>query len=213
MEKVIIESKPDVESPVFAVALPGVGNVGLIALGFFSKFSGAKKFGHYYSKNFPDHVMIQGNGVCALPGFDFFASKSINPNMVIAISNTPITSEDSKSYYDVFDEIVGFAVEVHSRMLIALDAVAVASKSDEIYVAATTPRLLKDFSAFGAKPYEAKRLPGPVGLLLGLSEYHQLKGVGILGSAASFQPDNESGRRVYDFLAKALDLRRIDTPA
>lgn len=213
LERVVVESAPDVKTPIFAVGFPGVGNVGLIALDLLLKFSDGKKFGNYYSKNFPDHIVIQDDGVCHLPRLEFFASKSVDPNVVMVMSNTPILSEDPKSYYDVLDDIVRFALELHSSMLIAVDGVATMSeKLDIIHVSATDPKLVIDFEKLGAHSYEAGRLPGSIGLLVGLSEYHGLKGIGLLGSAASFLPDNEAGKRVHDFLVKALHLTRVDAP-
>jgi len=214
LERVLVESTPDVKAPVVAVALPGIGNVGLIALGLLLKFSDGKRFGAYCTKNFPDHVVIGENGVCHLPRFDLFSSRFVEPNIVIVMSETPILSEESKSHYDVLDEIVRFALEMGSCLVVAVDGVAaVSGKSDLIYASATKPKLVKEFERFGAKRYEAARLPGPVGLIIGLSKYYGLNGVGVLGSATSFLPDNEAGKRVYEFLLKALNLRRVEAPA
>jgi predicted ATP-grasp superfamily ATP-dependent carboligase len=134
--------------------------------------------------------------------------------MVMAMSNTPILSDDAKSYYDFLDEIVRYALRLNSSMLIAVDGVAaVSGRSDLIHVFATDPKLVTDFKKFGAHPCEAGKLTGSVGLLIGLSGYHGLNGIGVLGSATSFLPDNEAGRRVYDFLVRALHLRRVDASA
>ena len=214
MEKITVDSTPDVVKPVFAVALPGVGNVGVIALGLLLKFSDSKRFGNYYSKNFPDYVVIEDNGLCHLPRFDLYASKSVNPNIVMMISNTPIISEESKSHYDVLDRIVEFALEIDSSLLVAVDALAVVNgKPDTIHVTGTTSELVTDFEKLGARQYEAEKLPGSVGLLLGLSEYHGLRGIGVIGSTTSFVPDNNSGNRMYEFLLRALHLRKIDVHA
>jgi proteasome assembly chaperone (PAC2) family protein len=214
LDRVIVESMPDVERPIFAVGFSGVGNVGLIALDLLLKFSDGKKLGNYYSKNLPDHIVIEDDGVCHLPRLEFFASKSVDPNIVMVMSSTPMLSEDPKSRYDVLDDIVRFALELHSSMLIAVDGVATMSdKVDVIHVSATNPKLVMDLQKLGAHPYEAGRLPGSVGLLVGLSEYRGLKGIGVLGSAASFLPDSEAGKRVYDFLVKALHFTKVDAPA
>ncbi len=213
MEKANIESAPDVRSPIFAVALPGVGNIGLIALGLLLKFSDGKKFAHYHNKNFPDYVIVEENGLCRLPGFDFYASKSVEPNIVLAMSDTPIISEEPKSYYDVLDEIVRFALELNSSILVAVDGVAaVGGKTDSIHIVATAKELVTDFKKYGAHSYEAPSLPGAVGLFVGLSQRHGLRGVGLLGNAASSLPDSEAGQRMYDFLIRALHITKINTP-
>lgn len=211
MEKVNIESTPEVRTPIFVVALPGVGNIGLIALGLLLKFSDGKRFAHYHSKNFPDYVIVEETGICRLPGFDFYASKSVEPNLVLAMSDTPIISEEPKNYYDVLDEVVRFALELNSTIMVAVDGVAaVDGEGDSIHVVATAKELVADFEKFGAHSCEAPRLPGSVGLLVGLSQRHGLRGVGLLGNTASSVPDGEAGQRMYDFLVRTFHITKAN---
>lgn len=202
-------SVPKVDAPVVAVATAGAGNVGLIALNLLLNFCDGKKIGELHSKNLPDYITVENSGVCHLPRFDLYSSRSVKPNLVFVMSDSSILSNEPRSHYDVFDEIVEFAMQLRPSMIVGIDGVVEATKdSNVIYVSATSSNLVKRFCQFGPRIYNAGRLPGSVGLLIGLCEYHSLGAVGILGSIGSFVSGSEAGKRVYDLLTRTLNISK-----
>lgn len=202
-------SAPNVDAPVVVVATAGAGNVGLIALNLLLKFCDGKRLGELHSKNLPDYITVEKSGVCHLPRFDLYSSRSVRPNLVLVMSDSLILSNEQRSHYDVFDEIVKFTMQLRPSMIVGIDGVVEATQdSNTIYVSATSSNLVKRFCQFGARIYNAGRLPGSVGLLIGLCEYHGVGGVGILGSIGSYVSSSEAGKRVCDFLTKTLSISK-----
>jgi proteasome assembly chaperone (PAC2) family protein len=209
LERVVENLPPNVDVPVVVVATAGAGNVGLIALNLLLKFCDGKKFGELHSKSLPDYITVENSGVCHLPRFDLYSSRNVRPNLVFVMSDSLILSNEPRSHYDVLDEIVEFAIQLRPSLIVGIDGIVEATKdSNAIYASATSSDLVKRFCQFGARVYNAGRLPGSVGLLIGLCEYHGVGGVGILGSTRSFVSSTEAGKRVHDFLTRTLSISK-----
>ena len=71
-----IDKTPKLKNPIFIEGLPGIGNVGKLAVEHLIDFMKAKKFAELYSKDFPPQVFINPDGTVKLVNNEFYYWKT-----------------------------------------------------------------------------------------------------------------------------------------
>ena len=71
-----IAEKPKLKNPIFIEGLPGIGNVGKLAVEHLIDSIGAIKFAEIYSKDFPPQVFINNDGTVKLVNNEFYYWKA-----------------------------------------------------------------------------------------------------------------------------------------
>lgn len=207
MDKTYIRQlfKPGLDKPTFIVGLPGFGNVGKIAARLLIKFSGAKPFAELYSPFFPDYVLINPEGICRAPRYEFYASTSEKRNLIILTGDTQPSLDDVIAHYELCKEILDFAVnEYGTQFLVTMGGVPVPAPKKEVYAAATSPEFATEIMEKGAIIYGKGRIMGGTGLFLGLAKKCGLKGICLLGATTGMRADKSAGLEVFKLLVKVL---------
>lgn len=194
---------PILKSPIFVQGLPGIGNVGKIAAYLLIKFCGAKPFAELYAPFFPDYVSVDPDGVCQLPKYQFYASSMEKNDFIIMTGDTQPSFEDVVAHYDLCGDIVKFALKYDCSLVITMGGVPSSENKNEVYVAATSPRLVREFAEKGASIYRG-RIVGATGLMLGIAKENGLDGACLLGATTGFGADRGAGFSVFKLLTKAL---------
>jgi len=201
---------PPLDSAVFVVGLPGLADAGRTAARLLVDFVNAKLFAEYYSSRFPDNVVIEESGVCRLPRYEFYESCSCQPNIVVLSGDATIAEEEPKAHYEVFNQIVNFALKLKSRCIVVLDSIRpVAEEKNAVYGAATKRGLASKLESGGAKLFKKNQLPGYAGMILGLSSLHGIDGLGILSTTVSLMPDRDAALNIFKFLVKTFDVKQL----
>jgi proteasome assembly chaperone (PAC2) family protein len=195
---------PTLEKPVFVQGLPGFGNVGRIAAHLLIKFCEAKPFAELYSPSFPDYVSISSKGIAYLPKYEFYAAPMEKNNLVIMTGETQPSFDDVLAHYQVCSEIVDFAEKLDCHFMVTMGGVPITEDKAQVYVAATSSRLAKEFMEKGAVIYSKGRIVGGTGLTLALAKERRLDGVCLLGTTTGFKADRGAGFMVFKFLMKAM---------
>lgn len=207
MDKTYIRQlfKPKLDKPVFVIGLPGFGNVGKIATRLLIKFADAKPLAELYSPFFPDYVLINSEGICRPPRYEFYASSSEKRNLIILTGDTQPSLDDVIAHYELCKEILDYAVnEYGTQFLITMGGVPVPTAKKEVYTAATSPELATEIMEKGAIIYGKGRIMGGTGLFLGLAKKYGLKGVCLLGATTGMRADKGAGLEVFKLLVKVL---------
>ena len=71
-----VEKKPKLNNPILIEGLPGIGNVGKLAVEHLIEMTKAKKFAEIYSKDFPPQVFINPDGTIKLVNNEFYYLKA-----------------------------------------------------------------------------------------------------------------------------------------
>lgn len=201
--------KPELKDPVLIEGLPGFGEVGKLAAGLLIKFINAKLFAELYSPYFPDHVVIKEDGISRLPCYEFFASTTCVPNIVVLTGDLQPSPEEIVGHYDLCGMILDFAQSVNCKKIITLGGYPDQTPgASGIYVAATSESLTASLAGQGASIYKGGRIVGAAGLVLGLAKIRGLEGVCILGATPGIFPDNAAAMAVFQFLIKVLGLKQ-----
>lgn len=196
--------RPQLENPILICGLPGLGEVGRIVAYLLIKFTRAELFAELYSPSFPDYVLIDDEGVCRPPRYEFYASKTGGKDFIILTGDVQPLMEDVLAHYEVCGRVLDFAADYGCRFIITVGGAPGPQVEREIYVAATSQKMAQGFVEKGAIIYAGGRIVGASGLLLGLAKERGLDGVCLLGSTRGLTADRESGSHVYRFLMKIL---------
>jgi proteasome assembly chaperone (PAC2) family protein len=201
---------PKLKNPIYIIGVSGVGNVGRVSARLLVEWSQAKLFSKFYSQYFPDQALIQNDGTCSLPKWEFYESSFCHPNLIIAVGDSKISIEEPEAYYNVLDEILSFGLKFKAKNLIVIDGVAALSEDyiKDIYVVSSSKNLVKKLIKFGGKVLRSSELPGSIGVLIGFANLKMLNGIGIIKPSKSLILDKEAADSIFKFLIKALNLKR-----
>jgi uncharacterized protein (TIGR00162 family) len=197
--------KPKLDQPTLVIGLPGFGNVGKIATRLLIKFADAKPLAELYSPFFPDYVLINSEGICRAPRYEFYASSSQKRNLIILTGDTQPSLDDVIAHYQLCKEILDYTIkEYGTQLLITMGGVPVLTEKKQVYTAATSPELATEIMEKGAVIYGKGRIMGGTGLFLGLAKKHGLKGICLLGATTGMRADKGAGLEVFKLLVKIL---------
>jgi len=91
---------PELNEPVLVEGLPGFGNVGKIAARLLIDFAQAKLFTELYSPSLPDYVVVDKDGICHAPRYEFYASSTGKTQFIILTGDAqPSRCDDGWSSY------------------------------------------------------------------------------------------------------------------
>jgi proteasome assembly chaperone (PAC2) family protein len=125
-------------------------------------------------------------------------------NLVIMTGETQPSFDDVVAHYHVCSEILDFVGRLGCRFIVTIGGVPITEDKTQVYVAATSSRLAKEFMEKGAVIYGKGRIVGGTGLTLALAKERDFEGVCLLGTTTGFKADRGAGFMVFKFLMKAL---------
>ncbi|GEM_PF-1390217 len=142
---------------------------------------GAKLFAEYYSRFFPDQILINPLGICNLPRYEFYEGELNGRALIVCVCNAEVAAEEPEAFYEVSSDTAGFAKRIGARRAIVLDsAPARAGEGIEIRCAANFPFPPEGIGELGLTQIRGSRLPGSFGLTLGLLGLRGIPAIGLL---------------------------------
>jgi len=196
--------RPELENPIFVEGLPGFGNVGKIAARLLIEFTRANVFAELYSPSFPDYVIVNSDGICRPPRYEFSTASLGKTNFIILTGDAQPSRDDIVTHYTLCDEILDFVEQYGCKFIVTLGGVPTPRPAGEVYVAATSEELAVETMEKGAVIYGGGRIVGATGLMLGLAKNRGWQGVSLLGATAGLKNDKEAAFTVFKFLMKMV---------
>lgn len=194
--------QPKLENPVFVEGLPGFGNVGKIAARLIIEFIRANVFAELYSPSFPDYVMVNKDGICLPPRYEFYTASLGNTQFIILTGNAQPSREDVVAHYELCDDILDFVAQYGCKFIATMAGVTTPRPAGEVYVVATSPELSAKAVEKGAVVYGGGRILGAAGLLLGLAKNRGWEGVCLLGATTGLKADRGAAFSVFKLLMR-----------
>jgi hypothetical protein len=209
--KIFAESKPKLKNPICLVGLPGIGNIGRIAIGYMVSMLKAKKFAELYSPYFFPFVMIHNNTVHTLRN-EFYYYKGKDNDLILLIGDCQ--TYDPKGHYEVVGTILEFLKELNCKFIITVGGFGTGRVSEKtnVYGSVTDPDIIKDFKNYGINFDIGKQIGtivGASGLLVGLSKNFGMKGLVLLGETTGFPivTDPTAAEAVLNVLQNILKIK------
>ncbi|MEM3574913.1 MAG: PAC2 family protein [Candidatus Bathyarchaeia archaeon] len=154
---------------------------------------GAKLFAEYYSRFFPDQVIINPLGICNLPRYEFYEGELDGRAAIICVGNAEVAVEEPEAFYEVSSDVAGFAKEMGAKRAIILDSFpARGGEGGRIRYAVNTTLILDVPKGLGLIPIRNSRIPGSFGLLLGLLRFKGIPALGILVPVDPSAPEGQA---------------------
>ena len=180
---------PKLNDPIFIEGLPGIGNVGKIAVDFLIEELKAKKLYSFFSYKFPNSVFVNEKNLIEMPKIEMyykqFGAKSRKRDLLLLTGD--IQPIDEESCYAFCDELIKIVKSHGCSEIITTGGIGLQNLPEDpkVYCTANDAGILKEYLKKGLPvKKEIFGVVGPIigvsGVLLGLAGRRKIKGVSLL---------------------------------
>ncbi|MFH1013664.1 MAG: proteasome assembly chaperone family protein [Thermoplasmatota archaeon] len=208
-----IGKQPKLVNPILIEGLPGIGNVGKLAVEHLIDSIHAKKFAELYCKDFPPQVFINSDGTIELVKNEFYFWKAKNKNQRdIVLLTGDYQGLSSQGQYELVDNILTILEKLGVKELYTLGGYGLGHDihRPQVLCATTDKELVSQMKKHGVvfkKNEPGGGIVGASGLLLGLGKLHGFKGACFMGETPGYLVDPKSAKAVLKVL---MSLTKID---
>lgn len=208
-----------VNNPILIEGLPGMGNVGKIAVDFIIDSLNAKKIYEIHSYKFPNSVFINEDNIIELPSISVYYKK-VNGKDFLFVSGD-IQPGDEISCHELCDKILELFKKNKGNEIITLGGIGLQNipKNPKVFCTGTSKKIIKSYLLNDVNG-DTYKFVGPImgvtGILLGLANKRKMEGVSLL--TETFGHPNYLGfkgaKKLIGVLSKKfsfkLDLSKLD---
>ena len=207
-----VSKKPKLKNPILIEGLPGIGNVGKLAVEHLIDSVGATKFAELHSKDFPPQVFINTDGTIELVNNEFYywkAKKKGQRDLILLTGDYQGLS--SQGQYELVEKILDIAEEFGVKEMYTLGGYGLGHeiKDPKVLCATTDKNLVKTMKKYGAifkKNEPGGGIVGASGLLLGLGKLRGFQGTCFMGETPGYLVDPKSAKAVLNILMKITSV-------
>ena len=201
-------SKPELKNPILIEGLPGIGNVGKIAVDFMIDNLKAKKFIDIYSKAFPNSVFVNEKNLVHLPRISLYYKKLKNKDVIFLAGD--VQPLDEKACYEFCDLILEIFKKNKGKEIITMGGIGMPKipKEPKVYCTANNYEIIKKYKTkelndqiFGT----VGPIIGVTGLLVGLAGKNFIPSIALL--AQTFGHPNYLGIKGANEILRLLDKK------
>ena len=178
---------PKLKSPVFIEGLPGIGNVGKLAVDFIIEEIKAKKIAEFVSFSYPHSVFVNEDNLVELPSIEVYYKKFKNKKNDLLILAGDVQPIDEESCYEFSSKVLEIAREFGCSEVVTLGGIAMKAEPlrPAIFCTGNSKELItaykKSIKNINNNLYG---IVGPIigvsGVLLGLAGKRNIKAVSLL---------------------------------
>ncbi len=215
MTVIKVFEKPKLNNPVLVEGLPGVGNIGRVAVGYLIEELKAKKFADLYSHHFFPFVVLHDDYKIHLLKNEFYYWKAKGKNqrdLILVVGDCQSLSPNG--HYEIIEKMLDFVQEFGVREIFTLGGIATGKVEEKPSVmgAATDVKILKKYKDFNIDFSAGKKvgyIVGAAGLLIGLGKERNMDGICLLGETSGFPivTDPKAAELVLDRLTRMLSIK------
>ncbi len=214
MTVIKVTEKPKLKDPILVEGLPGVGNIGRVAVGYMVSELKTKKFAQLYSRHFFPFVMLHNDYEIRLLKNEFHYLKATKKGQRdIVFLTGDCQSLSPHGHYEVAGKMLDFVEGLGVREVITIGGLATGEleEAPKVLGSATDKQTMEKYKKFGIDFKAADRvgyIVGAAGLLPGLGMERGMKGLCVLGETSGFPivTDPKSAESILRILIKALNL-------
>jgi len=208
-----IGKQPKLNNPMFIEGLPGIGNVGKLAVEHLIDNIKAKKFAEIYCKDFPPQVFINPDGTIELVKNEFYYWKAkTKEQRDIVLLTGDYQGLSSQGQYELVDTILTIIEKLGVKELYTLGGYGLGHDitRPQVLCATTDKELVAPMKKHGAvfkRNEPGGGIVGASGFLLGLGKLRGFKGACFMGETPGYLVDPKSAKAVLKVL---MSLTKID---
>jgi len=179
-----ISKKPNIKNPVLIEGLPGIGNVGKVAVDFIIDNLRAEKIYEIYSHSFPHSVLVNEENMVELPKISIYYKKIKGKDILFMAGD--IQPIDEVSCYEFCEKFLDLFEKMNGKEIITLGGIGLPHipKSPKIYCTSNDKKIVKEYRKKVKLNNGLYGVVGPIigvsGLLLGLAKEREIPAICIL---------------------------------
>jgi len=217
----VIKTLPKMTRPVLIAGLPGIGNVGKVAVDFMVEELGAVRLYDFFSYNLPHSVFVTEDNLIELPSISLFFRKGAGGRPDILFLAGDVQPVNEQACYSFSDSVLEVFIRHSGRHVITIGGIGLpaAPKKPKVYCTGTSKEIVKNYALVGVEP-KLYGIVGPIigvtGVLLGLSKRRGIPAVSLLAETFShpmylgIRGAREVVSVLNDKLAIGLDIKELD---
>jgi len=208
MHKISQVKKTRIKNPILIEGLPGIGNVGKIAVDFMVDNLKARKIYEIESTHFPHAVFINEDNLVDLPIMEIYHKRIKNKDVLFLAGD--IQPIDENSCYTFCNEILNLFEKLEGKEIITLGGIGLQKIPEEprVFCTANDSKIVKRYMTKNLNN-NIYGVVGPIvgvsGLLVGLSKKRNLQAIALL--AETFNHPNYLGIKGAKELLKVLNKK------
>ena len=175
---------PKLDNPVLIEGLPGIGNVGKVAVDFLIDELKAKKLYEITSYTFPHSVFVNEDNLVELPIVEVFYKKFSGKRGLLLLGGD-VQPVDEISSYEFSEKILDIIQKFHGKEIITLGGIGLADipKKPKVYCTGNSKKMIERYknelvsnNLYGV----VGPIVGVSGLLLGLATRRNMEAISFL---------------------------------
>ena len=180
-----IGKKPKLNNPLLIEGLPGIGNVGKVAVDFLIDELKAEKMYEITSYSFPHSVFVNEDNLVELPMIEVFYKKFNGKKQDLILLGGDVQPVDEVGSYEFSEKILDVLEQFKGKEVITLGGIGLAEvpKKPKVYCTGNNKRIIKKYKS-GMVNDKLYGVVGPIvgisGLLVGLAKRRNIDGISFL---------------------------------
>jgi uncharacterized protein len=177
--------KQKLNRPILIEGLPGIGNVGKVAVDFLIDELKAEKLYEITSYTFPHSVFVNEDNLVELPKIEIYYKKFGGNRSDLLLLGGDVQPVDEVSSYEFSDKVLDIFQQFNGKEIITLGGIGLAEipKKPKVYCTANTPKIIQKYKN-GMVDDKLYGVVGPIvgisGLLLGLAGQRKIDAISFL---------------------------------
>ena len=203
---------PKLNNPLFIEGLPGIGNVGKVAVDFLIDELKAKKLYEITSYTFPHCVFVNEDNLVELPIVEIFY-KQLHKRDLLLLSGD-VQPIDEISSYEFAEKVLDLVQKFNGKEVITLGGIGLADipKKPRVYCTGNTKKIIDKYknelvsnNLYGV----VGPIVGVSGLLLGLASRRNIEAISFLAETYGHPMylGIKGAKEILRVLNKKLDLK------
>ncbi len=204
---------PKLNKPLLIEGLPGIGNVGKVAVDFLIDELDAKKLYEITSYTFPHSVFVNEDNLVELPIVEVFYKRFTGKKDILLLGGD-VQPIDEISSYEFSDKILDIVQKLKGNEIITLGGIGLADipKKPKVYCTGNTKKAIdryKDDTLSSNLYGVVGPIVGVSGLLLGLASRRKMEAVSFLAETYGHPMylGIKGAKEILKLLNKKLELK------
>jgi len=200
--------KINMKNPILIEGLPGIGNVGKVAVDFMIESLSADRIIEIQSNSFPNSVFVNEENLIDLPKIELY-HKKINGKDFLFLAGD-VQPFDESSCYEFCEEVLNVFEKFNGREIITTGGIGMPNipKAPQVFCTGNDKSLIKKYKNLNLNN-QIFGVVGPIvgvsGLLLGLSKRRNIPAISLL--AQTFGHPSYLGIRGAKEILKVLNKK------
>lgn len=186
----LAKSIPKLSKPVLIAGLPGIGNVGKVAVDFMIEELEAEKLYEFFSFNLPHSVFVTEENLVELPSINLYFKRGSGKRPDIVFVAGDVQPINEQSCYSFSDSVLDYFSKLGGNFVITIGGIGLPAvpKRPKVYCTGTTKDVIASYKSVSIEP-KLYGVVGPIigvtGVLLGLSKRRGIPAVSLLAETFS----------------------------